>query len=134
MVVGRGPQHAHGLHRREVDHQAAVTQRKAGVVVITAADGHLEALLLRDDQRGSDVAATRATGDHRGPPRDGVVPDVDRLVIAGLAGLRDLLADRRLQRLHRATRDVHADGRRVRRRTWVRDYWSALVPHAVGVG
>ena len=108
-AAGRSPRlgvDGHRLHGGEVDHETVVAQCEAGVVVSAAADGNLEAFPLPEDQRRGDVVATGATGDDGRAARDGVVPDVDRIVVTRLAGLRDGAAESGLQRVHGATGDV----------------------------
>ncbi len=100
---------AHRLHRRQVDHQTVFAQGEAGVVVTAAAHRHLEPLLSGEGQGGGNVGAGGAAGHHRRPATDGGVPDVDRLVVAGLAGSGDGPAQTRLQFVNRTINDVRHD-------------------------
>jgi len=77
-----------GLHRREVDHQAAVAERVAGVVVATAPDRDFQIMFLGECQRGGNVAGGAAAHDHRRTAGDATIPDVDRIGVPSISGQR----------------------------------------------
>jgi len=54
-----------GLHRREVDHQAAVAEGVAGNVVAPAAHRQKEVVLAREVDRGDDIANAETASDER---------------------------------------------------------------------
>jgi hypothetical protein len=89
---------ADALHRREVDHDAAVVGREPGDAVRAAAHGDDELLAARELDGAHDVGDARAAHDERRAPVVRTVPDRARLVVARVAG-RDQLAAQRLRQL-----------------------------------
>ena len=74
------------LHRREVDHQAAVRQGGAGIVVAATAYGYFQPGAPRMSQGSSNILGGAAPhNDGRTAPDRGV-PDVDRIGVAVIPG------------------------------------------------
>src|ERR671937_912310 len=71
------------LHRRQVDHQAAVGDRLARDVVTAAADRDLGALVAAEVDGVDHVRRGQAAGDQGGALVDQPVVDVARLVVTG---------------------------------------------------
>ncbi len=74
----------HRVHRGQIDHQAAVAERKARVVVPTATNRNLQPGLAGEGQGRHDIGARGTAHNDRGATVDGAVPDGNRLVVAGL--------------------------------------------------
>jgi len=82
------PVHADTLHRRQVDHQAPVTDGVAGDVVTAAAHGDQQLVGPREIDGGEHVGRTGAPRDQGGLAVDRAVPDTARGVVAGVTGLQ----------------------------------------------
>ena len=74
------------LVRREVDHHAAVAQRRAGDVVATAADRQRQAAVAGEPDALGDVTGVARPDDQGRAPLDHGVPDPARLGVAGVPG------------------------------------------------
>src|SRR5690242_19067516 len=82
------------LHRRQVDHQAAVGNAQAGHVVAAAAHRYLGRLLAADGDRVHDVRDGAAPGDKRGVLVDQAVVDLAGLLVARLCRGDQLAGER----------------------------------------
>ena len=91
---------ADAVHRREVDHQPVVDGAQAGAVVAAAADGDGDAVLAGEVDGGDDVGHVGAADDERRMAVDHRVVDHAGVVVAGVAGLDQLAAQRGDQALH----------------------------------
>src|SRR3954453_5571358 len=89
------------LHWGEVDHQAAVGQGGARVVVAAAAHGYLQPRTTRMSQGSHNILGGAATHHDGGPPLDGRVPDVHRVDIAVIPGHAHRGRRTDLERRHR---------------------------------
>src|SRR4029077_2312506 len=74
------------LHRREVDHEPAVTERVAADAVATGAHANQEITLACEVDRGDDVGDACAAGDAGWAAVDRAVPDRAGLVVAFVFG------------------------------------------------
>ena len=74
------------LHRREVDHEPAVTERVAADAVAAGAHRHLEIALAREANRRDDVGDSGAACDAGRAAVDRAVPDRARGVVALVVG------------------------------------------------
>ena len=91
------------LHRRQVDHQAAVAHGLPGDAVAAAAHRDRQVALARESQRRRDVVGARAAGDQRRAAVDRAVPDPPRLVVAGV--VRGRISSPPTRRQRRSRRD-----------------------------
>ena len=73
------------LHRREVDHEAAVAERVAADAVTARSHRHLESALAGEADRGDDVGDSGAARDAGRAAVDRAVPDPARGVVALVA-------------------------------------------------
>ncbi len=99
----RGARHridADALHRREVDHEAALAGAKAGAVVAAAADGEQQAMVAGEADGGDDIARVGTAGDQRRPLVDHGVEDRASLVVARILGADEAAAQGRGKSLH----------------------------------
>ena len=78
------------FHRREIDHQPAVTHRGAGDVVAATSHGDQKIALPRETDGGPDVGGAGAARDEPGPTIDRTVPDRAGGVVLWVAGLDEL--------------------------------------------
>ena len=76
---------AHRLHRRQVDHHAAVADGTSGDVVAAAAHRDRQAALVGEADRLDDVGRAGAPHDDARPPVDHRVPDGAGFLVAVLA-------------------------------------------------
>ena len=83
------------LHRREVDHQAAVSDRETGDAVAAAAHGNLGCLIAANVHRVHDVGDGAAPGDERGPLVDQAVVHPAGLLVSRVCGADQLTGERR---------------------------------------
>ena len=88
-----------GAHRRQVDHQAAFGDGVAGDVVAAAAHAEQHPVRGGEADRRLHVALVQAARDQRRAAIDGGVPDLARVVVAGVAGGEHAAADLRGERL-----------------------------------
>ena len=77
--------HFDALHRRQVDHHPAVVDRVAGQAVAAAAHGNEQVVFAGVGDGRHHIRRGFATGDHCRPPVDHAVPDLARLIVAGVA-------------------------------------------------
>src|SRR5262249_26280717 len=82
----------HALHRREVDHEAIIADRRSRHVVAAAAHRHDEVPLAGEPNGGEDIRHPSTAGYQSGPLVDGAVPDLAGDVIAVIAWLQDFSA------------------------------------------
>ena len=77
---------ADAFHRREVDHEPAVTERVAADAVATGAHRDKQITLAGEADRGDDVGDAGAAGDPGWAAVDRAVPDRAGLVVAFVFG------------------------------------------------
>src|SRR6478672_6986825 len=87
-------------HRRQIDHEPALTSRLPRDAVAAALHGGQERMRARELHRMRDVLAALAAGDERGMPIDRAVPHTPRLVISGILGKKQLALEGRPQLLY----------------------------------
>ena len=87
------------LHRREIDHEAAVAERMTADAVAAGAHRHKEATLAREANRRDDVRDSGAASDAGGAAVDRTVPDRARRVVAFVVGTEHSAAERAAQKL-----------------------------------
>jgi hypothetical protein len=80
-------------HRRQVDHQTGLRDALAKHAVTPALDADLQAPLATISNRSGDVGGRGASGDQRGSPVDGRIPDFAVLVICGIVGAVDIAGE-----------------------------------------
>jgi hypothetical protein len=78
------------LHRREIDHEPAVTHRGAGDVVAAGSHGHEQIALACETDSGPDVGGAGAARDEPGTTIDRTVPDRAGGVVLRVAGTDEL--------------------------------------------
>ena len=102
-------------HRREVDEDPVVTRRVPREAVPAAADGEGEAGPASEGERLHDVGDPSAPRDERRMSVDRPVPDPAVLVVAGVAGAKDVAAEGVLELGERGVveLDLRLDGRHV---------------------
>ena len=89
------------LHRREVDHEPAVTERVAADAVATGAHADQQIALAGEADRGDDVGDTGAAGDAGRMAVNRAVPDPAGSVVAGAGGHQQLSAERSAELVER---------------------------------
>ena len=82
------------LHRREVDGEAALAERRAGNAVAAALHRHLDPARPGEVDGRDDVGRVDAARDRHGMLVDEAVEELARLLVAGTAGAQHLAADR----------------------------------------
>ena len=87
------------LHRRKVDHEAAVAERMTTDAVAAGAHRHKQVTLAREANRRDDVGDSGAASDEGGAAVDRTVPDRARGVVAFVVGIDHRAADRVAQTL-----------------------------------
>jgi len=87
------------VHRRQIEQQAAFGDAVAGDVMATAADGEQHPLLGGEADAGADVVFVAAARDQRRTAIDAAVPDLARVVVAGIARSENAAADPARERL-----------------------------------
>ena len=85
---------------REIDDQPVVDGAQPRAVVAAAADGHDDAVVTGEVDRGDDVGDSGALGDEGRVLVDHRVVDGARLVIAGITALDEMAAHGGGQSLH----------------------------------
>ena len=87
-------------HRRQIDHEAALTRRLPRDAVAAAPHGGQQRMRVRELDRVHDVLAALAAGDERGMPIDRAIPHTPRLIISGILGKKQLAPEGRPKLLH----------------------------------
>jgi hypothetical protein len=82
------------LHRREVDHQAAVGDRQASDAMAAAANGHLNILLAGKIHRVHHIGDGPAPGDERGALVDKAVVHPTGFLVHRVGGVDQLTSER----------------------------------------
>ena len=79
------------LHRRHIDHDAAVTRREPGDAVAAGSHRDGQTAVSSEVHRGDDVFGVAALGDERRAPMvEHAVVDLAGLVVAGVVGRRSV--------------------------------------------
>src|ERR1044071_1805911 len=82
--------HENGLHPREVDHQTVVTERTAAYVMPASTNRRQQLVRPSEIDRSYHVSNAGATSDHPGMFADACIPDLARLVVAGIRRFENL--------------------------------------------
>jgi hypothetical protein len=99
---------ANRLHQREVDHQAAITDRVSGDGMAAAANRDEQVAGAREADRLDDVVGARAACDQRRMPINRTVPNAPGLVVAFLPRPQQRAAETRPQLRDRLSRRLTA--------------------------
>jgi hypothetical protein len=82
--------HAHGLHLRTIDDEAAIAQGVPGDTVAAAPHRKKQPVIARETHRSDNISGPGASDDQTGLAVDHAVPDFSRLVIRRVTGANQL--------------------------------------------
>src|SRR5262249_40364798 len=83
----------HALHRAQVDHEGVVGDAQTREAVPAAAHRGRQAVRARELDRRDDVGDAGAAGNQAGTPVDRTVPDLPRLVVAGIVAADEVSSE-----------------------------------------